>query len=140
MALQIKGFGSPTLITTTADVIANAYVLLNQSNVYSDASSGDAGTAAMRLFNQLSYADIGKNNWRFATKVETLTQVANFTPPDLSPFSTAYYLPSDFIRLYRLIPGGINYDIFGKQIWTYSFPQLQCEYTAWVPVSHWPAY
>ena len=139
MTSSVSYEGSPTLITSPQEIISNAYALINQVGVQNSSAAGASSAAALSLFNMLSYSDLSSNNWRFNTKVQQLSQVANFNP-NYQSYTAAYYCPPDMIALRNLYPGTLNYQIYGNQIWTSTYDTLSAEYRAWVPVSLWPAY
>jgi hypothetical protein len=127
-------------------VIVTALTLLGYPPVQSIDAGGPAAAALNNVYGPLLAADLSSPNWRFATKVAVLSQVAG-VDPDFMYFNAAYQLPPDCLAIWQIWPG-IPYEVFGQRIWTFGSPganpsavtgqQLQIQYRAIVPPSMLP--
>ena len=119
-----------TVPYTRTDIIATALTLLGYPKYQSITAMGQAGSVIDGLYNVTLSADLSSPNWRFATKVVTLSQIAGFDP-DYMDYNTAYQLPADLLAIWKIWPN-VPYNIFGEQLWTTGTQELQIQYRAQV--------
>lgn len=101
-------------------------------------AAGPAGAVMDNLYDVVRQADLSTPNWRFATKVVTLSQVAGVNPGFIY-YNAAFQIPPDCLAIWQIWPG-IPYEVYGERIWTYSTTQqLQMQYRADIPPTFWPA-
>ncbi len=127
-------------------VIQTALSLLGFPLVQSIDAGGPAAAAMQNLYGPLMAADLSSPNWRFATKVEVLSQVAGVNP-DFIWYNAEYKIPTDCLAIWQVFPN-IPYEVFGERLWTYGSPtgnpsqvtgqKLQMQYRAAVPPSMLP--
>ncbi|CAB4240913.1 hypothetical protein UFOVP23_37 [uncultured Caudovirales phage] len=98
-------------------IIQTALVLLGYPLIQSVDAGGPAAAAADNVFGPLLAADLSSPNWRFATKVQVLSQIAA-VDPDFMYYHTEYQLPPDCLAVWSIFPP-VPYEIFGQQLWTY---------------------
>lgn len=139
-------------------IIQTALTLLGYPLIQSTQAGGPAAAALDSLYNVLMAADLSSPNWRFATKVAYLSQIAGVNPNFLY-YNVAYQIPPDCLAIWQVWPPQ-PYEVFGEQIWTIGQqnptptpppshfipvpgpgPQLQIQYRAVVtPAKLPPAY
>jgi hypothetical protein len=137
-------------------VVSTALSLLGFPLIESIASGGPAAAALDNLYDLTLAADLSSPNWRFATKVAYLAQIAGVNP-NFKYFNVAYQIPPDCLAIWQVWPN-VPYEVFGEQIWTVGTPspvlapppshfapgpgpQLQVQYRAVVtPAKLPPAY
>jgi len=88
------------------------------------------------LYDGLMAADLGSPNWRFASKVQNLSQIAGVDPGFMF-YNTAYQIPPDCLAIWQVWPP-VPYEVFGEQIWTTGVQQLQIQYRALGTESKYP--
>ena len=118
------------------EVISKAFTLLGAAPINSLIVNPQAA-AASALYDSHYLSTLVSEEWRFAVRVFQLNEL--ITPPDIDVYTHAYQMPSDLIRLMRLIPNG-DFTIVDKQIWTNLNEPLQVEYIKNVDPGEWPVY
>ena len=118
------------------EVIQTALNLLGYPLIQSTISGAPAAEVLRNLYDVLMAADLSSPNWRFATKIATLSQIAGFNPGFIW-YNSAYQLPPDMLALWQLWPN-YPFEIYGEQLWTNGNQQLQIQYRAVVPPSMLP--
>jgi hypothetical protein len=118
-------------------VIQTALTILGYPIVQSIDAGGPAAQAMQNMYGALMAADLSSPNWRFATKVATLSQVAGVNP-NFMYYNSEYQLPPDCLAIWQIWPG-IPYEVFGERIWTFGSQNLQIQYRAVVPPHMLPA-
>lgn len=109
-------------------IIQSALVLLGFPIIQSIQAGGEAAAAMDNLYSPLMAADLSSPNWRFASKVEQLSQVAGVNPGFMY-FNTAYQIPPDCLAIWQVYPD-VPYEVFGERIWTVGNQTLQIAYRA----------
>lgn len=124
-------------------VVQTALSLLGYPLIQSIDAGGPAAAVLDNLFDAVLTADLSSPNWRFATKVQILSQIAGVNP-NFMQYNVAYQIPTDCIAIWQIWPS-VPYDVFGEQIWTVgqnppnaSTQQLQMQYRYVPPVSLLP--
>lgn len=133
-------------------IVATALNLLGYPLIQSTDAGGPAAAALDNLYNVLLAADLSSPNWRFATKIAYLSQLAGVNP-NFMYFNVAYAIPADCLAIWQVWPPQ-PYEVFGQQIWTIgqtspvspvppshfipSGQPLQIQYRAVVPPSELP--
>lgn len=118
-------------------VIQTALTILGYPIPQSIDAGGPAAAAMQNMYGPLMAADLSSPNWRFATKVAVLSQVAG-VDPDFMYYTSEYQIPPDCLAIWQIWPG-IPYEVFGERIWTFGSQKLQIQYRAIVPPSMLPA-
>lgn len=108
----------PGVAYTETQVISDACVLLGFPPTQSIDAGGDVAKAMHNIYTGLLSADLSSPNWRFATKVQVLSQIAGVNP-NFKGFNAAFQIPPDCLAIWQLWPN-YNYEVFGEQIWTYT--------------------
>ena len=120
-------------------VISTALSILGYPITQSISAGGPAAAAMQQLYGPLMASDLSSPNWRFATKVVQLSQIAGVNPGFMY-YNSAYQIPPDCLAIWQIWPG-IPYEVFGEQIWTFGNQNLQMQYRAIVsPAFLPPAY
>lgn len=117
-------------------VIQVALNLLGYPLIQSTISGQPTAEILRNLYDPLMAADLSSPNWRFATKVQMLSQIAALNPGFMW-YNSAYQIPADCLAIWQIYPN-IPYEVFGEQIWTNGNNQLQMQYRAVVPPSMLP--
>ena len=121
------------------NIITNALIYLGYPKFQSIAAAGPAGEAIDAIYDSVKYADLSSPNWRFATKVVQLSQLAGVNP-GFEWYNSAYQIPPDCLAVWQIYPT-LPYEIYGEQIWTANGPNqpLKMQYRHWpVPESMLP--
>lgn len=119
------------------NVISNALILLGKKKISSIPEGGEVAADADAIFDQLLQAELSNPNWRFATHVKQLSQIAGVNP-GYKGFSAAYQKPADLLALWQIWPQQY-YEIFQDRIWTGGGNNtIQVEYRAPTEVSKLP--
>lgn len=107
-------------------LISNAVCLLGHSPVVTLDDADDLVVSAEQAYNLLLPGVLSRNNWRFATQIQQLSESVE-TPPD--PWETIYLLPAGYLKLIRLYPQTYNYDIFeNKKLYAKFSGEVYMEY------------
>jgi hypothetical protein len=101
-------------------VITTALSLLGYPLIQSVDAGGPAAAALDNLYDIVLAADLSSPNWRFATKVAYLSQLAGVNP-DFIYYNVAYAIPADCLAIWQVWPPQ-PYEVFGRQIWTIGQP------------------
>jgi hypothetical protein len=97
-------------------MISTALSILGYPIIQSIQAGGPAAAALDNLYDVLMAADLSSPNWRFATKVAYLSQIAGVNP-NFKYFNVAYQIPPDCCAIWEVWPPQ-PYEVFGDQIWT----------------------
>lgn len=104
------------MITKTS-IISNAVTQLGHAPVVSLIDQDELIVAAEQAYDMLLPSVLSQGNWRFATKVEQLSQLVE-TPPE--PYKYVYQLPSGWLKTLSVWPNTYDWDIFhGNKIYTF---------------------
>ena len=95
-------------------VCSNALVLIGDSPITTWADS-DGGTAAEKFYPTTKKALLSCFPWTFALKTFQLNKLTE-VPPTETGFSKMHKLPTDMLRLWRLLPEGIDYIIHENNV------------------------
>lgn len=121
---------------SATQVIQVALNLLGFPLVTSIDAGGPAAAAMLNVYDGLLAADLSSPNWRFATKVAVLSQIAGIDP-DYEGYTAAYQMPPDCLAIWKIYPT-IPYNIFGERIWTMGNGELKMQYRHAGPMSLYP--
>lgn len=121
---------------TKLDIINLAFNLLGKKSVNDVIDSGEFADSANRAFDVLYQKEIAQYDWRFASKIQVLSQ--NVTPPADPYWQYAYNLPSDYLALRRPMPR-VRWQIYEKQLWCNS-TTMMIEYRFGIDPSQCPVY
>lgn len=120
------------------NIISNAFVLLGKPRITSIQSGGPVAADADQIYDMLMAAELSHPDWRFATTVQQLSQLAGVNP-GYKGYSAAYQKPAGLLAIWTIWPKQ-PYEIFGERIWTLSGNQtIQVEYREVAPESKMPA-
>ena len=97
-------------------IISNAFVLLGKPSITSISSGGPVAASADQIYDQLLTAELSHPDWRFATTVAQLSQLAGVNP-NYQGYSAAFQKPAGLLAIWNIYPMQ-PYEIFGDQIWT----------------------
>lgn len=121
---------------TKLDIINLAFNLLGKKSVNDVVDSGEFADSANRAFDVLYLKELAQYDWRFASKIQVLSQ--NVTPPDDPVWLYSYNLPSDYLALRRTMPR-VRWQIYQKQLWT-NADSMKIEYRFGIDPSQCPSY
>lgn len=127
-----------TIPYNRTQLIRNALIYLGFPSIQSIDAGGSSAQAIDAVYDSILAADLSSPNWRFATKVAQLAQVAGFNPGYIF-YNAAYQIPPDCLAIWQVYPS-LPYDVYGEQIWTTVGNQkLLIQYRHWpVPESMLP--
>lgn len=112
--------------------------LLGKGPVSSLADLGNFGAVLEEQYNLLKASKIAPHNWRFATKIQQLTQLVETPPVDIWKY--VFALPADYMALRRVFPTTTNFQIFEfKKLFANTAP-LSISYRYTPDEAYWPSY
>lgn len=118
-------------------VISNAFIILGKPKITSIQGGGPVAADADQIYDSLLASELSSPDWRFATDVVQLSQVAGVNP-NYKGFRAAFQKPAGLLAIWQIWPTQ-PYEIFGERIWTLSGPQtIQVEYRKLGPESKMP--
>ena len=128
----------PGIPYNRTSIISNAFVLLGKPSITSIPSGGPVAQDADQIYDMLMAAELSNPDWRFATTVAQLSQIAGVNPGYMG-YSAAYQKPAGLLAIWAIWPQR-PYEIFGDRIWTTGGGQvIQCEYREVTSESKMPA-
>ena len=95
-------------MTTDISIASNALVLIGEDAI----QSLDSDVAASNLYSRAYQGLLADHPWSFAMKEETLSR-NSASPDQLTGYQYSYNLPSDLIRIWKLMPFG-DYELVGN--------------------------
>jgi len=98
------------------DIASNALLLIGDEPISSFTEPGAGATAMANLYAETYKELLSEHPWTFAFKEQVLSQLSQ-SPDELTNFSYAYQLPTDYIRVWNLMPHS-NYTIVGDKIYS----------------------
>jgi len=102
---------------TETNIISNAVTQLGHAPVVSLIDQDELVVSAIQAYEMLLPSVLSQGNWRFATKIEQLSQLVE-TPPQ--PYLYVYQLPSGWLKTLSVWPNTYDWDIFhGNKIYTF---------------------
>jgi hypothetical protein len=108
------------------EIASNALILIGDSPITAWDETG-GGVAAEAVYSVTKKSLLSAYPWSFAMKNIRLSQ--NAAAPDaLLGYGHSHAMPSDMIRLWRLLPEGMNYIIRGTDIYS-NYTDILAEYT-----------
>lgn len=112
-------------MATSIDMASNALLLIGDDPISSFSDPG-AGAQAAAAFYADTYAGIlATHPWTFCLKEQLLSKLSQ-TPNDLTNYENAFQLPSDLIRVWKIMTHS-NYDIVGSLVYS-NENELLCRY------------
>ena len=123
---------------TKVQIVSQSLMKLGHKPI-SSLSGGDAlVTAASSVYDFKIASVLARSNWRFATQIQQLSQLAELPPPQ---WKTAYQLPAGYLKTIKIYPQIYVWDIYADQkIYTQYQGALSMEYIFLPDVSLWPQY
>lgn len=125
-------------MTTRIQVINNALQMLGVDEVTVIGTSNRFVIAAQNQYDFLLKGILGSENWRFATRFETLNRLVE--EPGTAYFQYFYQLPADFLAVVRLEPNEDSYEIYSKGRLASNLSNLKLEYRYLIDEEFWPDY
>ena len=95
---------------------SNALLLIGDEPISAFTEPGAGATAMANLYPTTYEEVLSEHPWTFAFKEQELNKLTQ-TPDELTNFSTAYQLPTDYIRVWNLMPNA-NYTIVGDKVYS----------------------
>lgn len=95
---------------TDEKIASNACLLLGAENINSFSDSSVESQTGAALYETTLRALLCERRWSFAIKQAQFSQLVA-TP--VNNWSKAYQIPSDFLKLWKLYPEYIDYELFG---------------------------
>ena len=125
------------MITKTS-IISNALAQLGHAPVVSLINQDELVVAAEQAFDMLLPSKLAEGNWRFATKIEQLSQLVEVVPP---PYKYAFQLPSGWLKVLKVYPNVYDWNIFNNdRIYTFQQGPWWMEFIFQPDVSRLPAH
>lgn len=121
---------------TKLEILNLTLNLLGKKSVNSIQDAGEFSDSAGRAFDLLYPKEIAQYDWRFASKIEVLSQLV--TPPPDPFYQYAYNLPSDYLALRKTFPS-VRFQIYERQLWS-NADQMKIEYRFMPDPTQCPAY
>jgi len=122
--------------TTKADIIRQASTLLGKAAVNQTSDSGPIGAALEDAYNRLLPALLEADDWRFSTFTQELNRLQHTS--NIKKYLYVYQLPAGYLRLNKLIPELIDYDIQENYLYC-SATSLVAEFRFLVDAGKFPA-
>jgi hypothetical protein len=123
---------------TKLNIINNALTQLGHAPVNSLIDQDELVVSAELIFDSVLPAVLAQGNWRFATKIEQLSQLVE-TPPQ--PYLYVYALPSGWLKTLSVWPNTYDWDIFnGNKIYTFQESEWWMQFIYQPDVSALPYY
>lgn len=127
---------------TRVQIISRALNLLGKAGVMNLSNQSSIVSEADQCFDILAQNAFSVSNWRFATKIAALDQI--LPVPVGGYWSHAYQLPSDYLKLIKLVPISYDFEIYENSKLYTSYDNtaspLYLEYQFMPLVTNWPAY
>jgi len=98
------------------DMASNALILLGDNPIASFSDAGAGAQTAANLYPSAYEQFLSEHPWSFALKELELSRLSQ-APDDLTNFQYAYQMPSDLIRLWKLMPHSF-YTIVGSYLYS----------------------
>lgn len=112
---------------TDVKIASNALVLIGDEPITSFSDSGAGAKAANELYLPTKREFLSSHPWTWCTKSQRLN-VLSQTPDTLRNMKYALQLPTDMLRLWRILPLGTHYEIEGTILFSNS-NQLLASYS-----------
>lgn len=123
---------------TKLNIINNALMQLGHAPVASLIDQDELVVSAETIFDSILPSILSQGGWRFATKVEQLSQLVE-TPP--KPYLYVYALPSGWLKTLSVWPNTYDWDIFhGNKIYTFNEGEWYMQFIYQPDVSALPYY
>ncbi len=121
---------------TKVQIISNALTQLGHAPIVSLIDQDELVVAAEQAFDMLLPSKLAEGNWRFATKIEQLSQLVEVVP---QPYKTVFQLPSGWLKVLKVYPNTYDWNIFNNdRIYTYFEGPWWMEYVYQPDVSRLP--
>jgi hypothetical protein len=121
---------------TKLDMLNLAFNILGKRSANDIQDSGEFSDSANRAFDLLYLTEISQYDWRFASKIQVLSQ--NVIPPADPYWQYAYNLPSDYLALRKTMPR-VRFQIYEKQLWS-NASAMKIEYRFGIDPTQCPSY
>ena len=97
---------------TRVQIISNALMQLGHKPITSLSGGDSLVVAADQIYDIKITSVLTRSNWRFATQIQQLSQLAEAPP---KPWKTAYQLPAGYLKMLILYPYMYAWDIYAGQ-------------------------
>jgi hypothetical protein len=123
---------------TKLNIINNALTQLGHAPVNSLIDQDELVVSAELVFDSVLPAVLAQGNWRFATKIQQLSQLVETPPP---PYLYVYSLPSGWLKTLSVWPNTYDWDIFnGNKIYAFQDTEWWMQFIYQPDVSALPYY
>lgn len=99
-------------MATDEEICSNACLLLGAEGINSFTDGSVEAEAADAFYERTLRALLTEKRWTFAIKQEQFSQLAS-TP--VTNWDKAYQIPTDCLRIHRVYPDYISYELFGDE-------------------------
>ena len=123
-------------MASAIDIASNALLLIGDEPINSFSDPGAGAKAAANLYPITKEMALSYHPWSFALKEQYLSRLTQ-QPDSLTNYKYAYQIPTDMIRLWLLMPDGIDYEMVGQFIYS-NEEKLLARYVYDVPESLLP--
>lgn len=96
-------------------IISNALILAGKTGVTAIEQSPVA-IDMNQIYDQLMSGELSNPDWRFATTVKQLSQLAG-VDPNYKGYTAAFQKPAGLLAIWQIWPQ-LPYEVFGTRIWT----------------------
>jgi hypothetical protein len=124
-------------MATSISIASNALVLIGDNPISSFTEAGTGAQAAANLYPNAYEQALSEHPWSFATKEAVLSRLSA-VPDTRTGFKYAFQLPSDMIRLWKIMDDG-HYAIVNGLLYS-SLESLMARYVYKVNESELPAH
>lgn len=119
-------------------IVSNAITLLGHAPIVSFEGGDQMVVAAEQAFDLLLPAVLSRNNWRFATQIQQLSESIEEPP---FPWKTIYLLPAGWLKTIRVYPNIYVWDIYeNSKIYAQFQGKFEMEYIFQPEISKLPAH
>lgn len=126
------------MATSKEAIISNAISVLGHQPITSLIGGDSMVVAAEQAFDMLLPSVLAKNNWRFATQIQQLSESVEVPP---APWQTIYLLPAGWLKTLRVYPNIYVWDIYeNSKIYAQYSGVWYMEYVFQPDVSKLPAH
>ena len=126
------------MATSKVSIISNAITLLGHAPITSLDDGDQMVVAAEQAFDMLYPGALSRNNWRFATQIQQLSELTETAP---FPWQTIYALPAGWLKTIRVYPNIYVWDIYeNSKIYAQYSGDFYMEYVFQPDISKLPAH
>lgn len=97
---------------TDEKIASNACLLIGAENINSFTDGSVEAQAAAALYERTLRSLLCERRWSFSIRQQQFSQLVNIP---LVGWDKAYQIPSDFLKLWKLYPEFIQYELYGNE-------------------------